>query len=185
MMAVHGVRRYRMAALSLSVAFACITAHGQSVNYGRPGELPVEPAVFRSRLGRSSRGLVARLGLGGLRNGITGHLDEYHPAFRFRTMCANQSPNRIDAASLPALQPETPEAFSFARLGYPPVLCGVGSFNRIIPNYIKHMWMATADQGLAATLYGPCPMRPWKATRTRRFAWFPMAVPSSGSPCFR
>jgi hypothetical protein len=28
--------------------------------------------------------------------------------------------------------------------------------NRIIPNYIMHMWMATQDGGLAATLYGPC-----------------------------
>lgn len=28
--------------------------------------------------------------------------------------------------------------------------------NRIIPNYIIHMWMATQDGGLAAALYGPC-----------------------------
>ena len=27
--------------------------------------------------------------------------------------------------------------------------------NRILPNYILHMWMATRDNGLAATLYGP------------------------------
>jgi len=32
----------------------------------------------------------------------------------------------------------------------------VGAVNRIVPNYIMHMWMATADQGLTATLYGPC-----------------------------
>jgi uncharacterized protein len=31
----------------------------------------------------------------------------------------------------------------------------VGALNRIIPNYIIHMWMATRDNGLAATLYGP------------------------------
>jgi hypothetical protein len=36
------------------------------------------------------------------------------------------------------------------------VLCCVGAVNRIVPNYIIHMWMATPDHGLAATLYGPC-----------------------------
>jgi hypothetical protein len=36
------------------------------------------------------------------------------------------------------------------------VLCCVGAVNRIVPNYIIHMWMATADRGLAAALYGPC-----------------------------
>jgi len=41
-------------------------------------------------------------------------------------------------------------------LGYPGVLCCVGAVNRILPNYIIHMWMATTDGGLAATLYGPC-----------------------------
>jgi hypothetical protein len=35
------------------------------------------------------------------------------------------------------------------------VLCCVGAVNRIVPNYIIHMWMATYDNGLAATLYGP------------------------------
>ena len=32
----------------------------------------------------------------------------------------------------------------------------MAAVNRIVPTYIQHMWMATADQGLAATLYGPC-----------------------------
>jgi len=32
----------------------------------------------------------------------------------------------------------------------------VGNLNRIIPFYVTHMWMATLDKGLAATLYGPC-----------------------------
>jgi len=32
----------------------------------------------------------------------------------------------------------------------------VGAVNRLVPNYVTHMWMATADHGLAATLYGPC-----------------------------
>ena len=36
------------------------------------------------------------------------------------------------------------------------VICCVGNVNRIIPNYVSHMWMATEDNGLAAALYGPC-----------------------------
>jgi uncharacterized protein len=36
------------------------------------------------------------------------------------------------------------------------VICCVGNVNRIIPNYVSHLWMATADGGLAAALYGPC-----------------------------
>jgi uncharacterized protein len=32
----------------------------------------------------------------------------------------------------------------------------VGNVNRLIPNYVINMWMATPDKGLAATLYGPC-----------------------------
>lgn len=32
----------------------------------------------------------------------------------------------------------------------------MSALNRIIPNYIIHLWMATRDNGLAATLYGPC-----------------------------
>ena len=76
----------------------------------------------------------------------------------FKTMCYYQSPNRLRADSLPCEQPHSPgpEGIRFHRLGCPSVLCCVGAVNRIIPNYIMHMWMATADQGLAATLYGPC-----------------------------
>ena len=76
----------------------------------------------------------------------------------FQTMCYYQSPNRIQADSLPSQQPVCPGpgCLRFTRLGHPGVLCCVGAVNRIIPNYILHMWMATHDQGLAATLYGPC-----------------------------
>ena len=35
-------------------------------------------------------------------------------------------------------------------------LCCTASINRILPNYVTHMWMATYDNGLAATFYGPC-----------------------------
>jgi hypothetical protein len=34
-------------------------------------------------------------------------------------------------------------------------LCCTANLNRFIPNYVLHMWMATYDSGLAATLYGP------------------------------
>lgn len=75
----------------------------------------------------------------------------------FQTMCYYQSPNRLRADSLPCEQPLAPgpRAIRFDRLGCPNVLCCVGAVNRIIPNYIIHMWMATQDNGLAATLYGP------------------------------
>jgi hypothetical protein len=76
----------------------------------------------------------------------------------FQTMCYYQSPNRLRSDSLPAAQPNCPGAdgILFSKLGCPEVLCCVGAVNRIIPNYIIHMWMATGDNGLAATLYGPC-----------------------------
>jgi hypothetical protein len=73
-------------------------------------------------------------------------------------MCYYQSPNRLRSDSLPCEQPACPGrgGIRFDRLGCPQVLCCVGAVNRIVPNYIIHMWMATADQGLAAALYGPC-----------------------------
>ena len=76
----------------------------------------------------------------------------------FQTMTYYQSPNRIRAGALPADQADSPGigCHLFTPLGYPPVLCCVGAVNRLVPNYVTHLWMATADQGLAATLYGPC-----------------------------
>ncbi len=75
----------------------------------------------------------------------------------FKTMCYYQSPNRLRADSLPCQQPHSPgpAGSRFHQLGCPTVLCCVGAVNRIIPNYVMHMWMATGDDGLAATLYGP------------------------------
>ncbi len=76
----------------------------------------------------------------------------------WQTMCYYQSPNRLRSDSLPCAQPlcPGPEGIRFHRLGCPTVLCCVGSVNRIIPTYVMDMWMATWDDGLAATLYGPC-----------------------------
>lgn len=76
----------------------------------------------------------------------------------FQTMCYYQSPNRIEPEALPEGQPGSPglSGLKFTPLGCPEVLCCVGAVNRVLPNYIMHMWMTTPDDGLAATLYGPC-----------------------------
>ena len=76
----------------------------------------------------------------------------------FKSMCYYQSPNRIQSAAQPCEQPNCPgpEGNRFHPLGCPTVLCCVGAINRILPNFIIHMWMATRDNGLAAALYGPC-----------------------------
>jgi hypothetical protein len=76
----------------------------------------------------------------------------------FQTMCYYQSPNRLRSDSLPCEQPHAPgpSNIRFTSLGCSNVLCCVGALNRIIPQYVMHMWMGTRDNGLAATLYGPC-----------------------------
>lgn len=78
----------------------------------------------------------------------------------FSIMCYYQSMNRF-TNQLPDEDPIHPggkDAYKFTRLGHP-VLCCVGNNTRIIPYFIQHMWMATQDQGLAATLYGPCTVK--------------------------
>ena len=72
----------------------------------------------------------------------------------FKTMSYLQSPNRIKPLSLPCGW--NADCLRFTPLGNPGVLCCVGAVNRVIPTYVGHMWMATEDGGLAATLYGPC-----------------------------
>ncbi len=78
----------------------------------------------------------------------------------FQTVCYYQSPNRY-SASLPGEAPMNPGpgCYRFTDLAYKWVLCCVGNLNRVIPNYIMHMWMGTLDGGLAATLYGPSAVR--------------------------
>jgi len=73
----------------------------------------------------------------------------------FKTMSYYQCVNRY-SSELPAVEPRRPGpgCYQFTKIGHP-VLCCVGNLNRLIPNYTMHMWMATPDQGLAATLYGP------------------------------
>lgn len=72
----------------------------------------------------------------------------------FKTHVYFQCPNRIVDKCPP--HPHGPKANgnSYARTHYP--LCCTAALNRIVPNYVMHMWMATYDNGLAATHYGPC-----------------------------
>lgn len=77
----------------------------------------------------------------------------------FKTMSYYQCVNRY-STKLPAVEPRRPGpgCYKFTKIGHP-VLCCVGNLNRLIPNYTMHMWMATPDQGLVATLYGPSLLR--------------------------
>lgn len=77
----------------------------------------------------------------------------------FKTMCYYQSPNRY-STKLPKEEPQYPgaQSYRFTNIGHS-VLCCVGNLNRVIPSYIMHMWMATMDGGLEATLYGPSEVR--------------------------
>jgi uncharacterized protein len=73
----------------------------------------------------------------------------------FQTTCYYQSANRVQEGLI-ARHPSSPGkgSNSFVPLAHP-ILCCVGNSNRILPNYIMHMWMRSADGGVAATLYGP------------------------------
>ncbi|MDP4184440.1 MAG: glycoside hydrolase family 127 protein [Bacteroidota bacterium] len=72
----------------------------------------------------------------------------------FKTMCYFQTLNRF-SSKLPVEIPGPKDDFKYTNQGCE-VLCCVGNCNNIIPDYISSMWMATMDDGLAATLYGPC-----------------------------
>jgi len=67
----------------------------------------------------------------------------------FKTHVYFQSPNRMADKALPA-----GGQFTFQNKHYP--LCCTAVANRLLPNYVMNMWMATRDNGLAATCYGPC-----------------------------
>ncbi|HOW71013.1 MAG TPA: glycoside hydrolase family 127 protein [Phycisphaerae bacterium] len=72
----------------------------------------------------------------------------------FKTHVYFQSPNRF-AKSTPDF-PHGPRAGggNYERKHSP--LCCTAALNRIVPWFVTHMWMATCDNGLAATCYGPC-----------------------------
>lgn len=75
----------------------------------------------------------------------------------FQTMSYYQCANRINMTS-PKDRPHHPgvhmDSYAYRDIGHD-VLCCVGNSNRIIPNYIMHMWMKTKENGLVALLYGP------------------------------
>jgi uncharacterized protein len=72
----------------------------------------------------------------------------------FKTHVYFQCPNRIVDKSPPHPHGPQAEGNSYQATHYP--LCCTAALNRIVPNYVMHMWMATYDNGLAATQYGPC-----------------------------
>ena len=72
----------------------------------------------------------------------------------FRTHVYFQSPNRVVDHSPPC--PHGPGASGCSYKPFHSPLCCTAALNRIVPNYVMHMWMATGDNGLAAALYGPC-----------------------------
>jgi hypothetical protein len=72
----------------------------------------------------------------------------------FKTHVYFQSPNRIVDKCPPYPSGPRAEGNSYEVSHHP--LCCTAALNRILPNYVMHMWMATYDNGLAATHYGPC-----------------------------
>lgn len=63
------------------------------------------------------------------------------------------SPNRIDQKHPDRSPTGAGSSAQFAPKHNP--LCCTGNISRLLPNYVMHMWMASGDGGLAATLYGP------------------------------
>ena len=72
----------------------------------------------------------------------------------FRTHVYFQSPNRVADGSPPCPHGPGASGCSYRPTHLP--FCCTAALNRVVPNYVMHMWMATYDNGLAATYYGPC-----------------------------
>lgn len=72
----------------------------------------------------------------------------------FKTHVYFQCPNRLVDMAPPHPHGPGGEGNSYQPTHSP--LCCTAALNRIVPNYVMHMWMATYDNGLAATHYGPC-----------------------------
>ena len=81
----------------------------------------------------------------------------------FKTHVYFQSPNRIVDKSSPYPHGPGAAGASYKATHYP--LCCTAALNRIVPNYVMHMWMATYDNGLAAAHYGPCKLTALAADR--------------------
>jgi hypothetical protein len=72
----------------------------------------------------------------------------------FKSHVYFQSPNRF--ANLSPDFPHGPRARGGAYQPKHAPLCCTAALNRIVPWFVTHLWMATYDNGLAATCYGPC-----------------------------
>jgi uncharacterized protein len=81
----------------------------------------------------------------------------------FKTHVYFQSPNRF--ANLSPNFPHGPQAGGGAYRPKHSPLCCTAALNRIVPWFVTHMWMATYDNGLAATCYGPCKVTALAADR--------------------
>ncbi len=81
----------------------------------------------------------------------------------FKTHVYFQSPNRF--ANLSPDFPHGPRAGGGAYQRKHSPLCCTAALNRIVPWYVTHLWMATYDNGLAATCYGPCKVSALVANR--------------------
>ncbi len=81
----------------------------------------------------------------------------------FRTHVYFQSPNRFANGSPDFPHGPRAEGGSYRAKHSP--LCCTAALNRIVPYYVTHMWMATYDNGLAATCYGPCRVKALVADR--------------------
>lgn len=76
----------------------------------------------------------------------------------------NAAPSAVSRDYKTHVYHQTPNRVNTTMLGWPPFqysptqmpLCCTAALNRFLPNYLVHMWMATYDNGLAATFYGPC-----------------------------
>jgi uncharacterized protein len=74
-----------------------------------------------------------------------------------------QSPNRFANGS-PDF-PHGPMASGGSYKLWHMPLCCTAALNRVVPYYVTNMWMATYDNGLAATCYGPCKVTALVANR--------------------
>jgi hypothetical protein len=81
----------------------------------------------------------------------------------FKSHVYFQSPDRF--ANLSPDFPHGPRAGGGAYRSKHSPLCCTAALNRIVPWYVTHMWMATYDNGLAATCYGPCKVTALAADR--------------------
>ena len=84
-----------------------------------------------------------------------------------RAISRRTSISRVPTASPTTPRPVPmgpgPSGCSYKQTHMP--LCCTAALNRIVPNYVMHMWMATYDNGLAATYYGPCKVSALAADR--------------------